>query len=329
MRALPILALALRADPCGLHEHDHHQRRPRLRRRLRPAARDQGAGVDLRRTGQAAVRPGESALGPGARKLRRLFQGLPRRGRATARDRADLAGDAAQPQPQLGPPGARSTSSNGSRPRPRGSRAGPGSTSAIISQPRGGPMSSGHASHQIGLDADIWMLPPIAAQPHRDRAREPVVDLDAARQRRLRQRELDDGASWRSSRPPPPTRPWRGSSSSPAPRCRCARTRPATGLAAQGAALVGASLPFPRPPRLPRRRPDLCRPGAAAAGRRLQGRRGLGRPDPQPAAARPERQARAAEAADHAGRPAAPVQLGATSELTVTRHALTPRAHGA
>ncbi|MBL3569528.1 penicillin-insensitive murein endopeptidase [Rhodovulum sp. BSW8] len=29
-----------------------------------------------------------------------------------------------------------------------------------ISQPRGGPMTSGHASHQIGLDADIWMLPP-------------------------------------------------------------------------------------------------------------------------------------------------------------------------
>lgn len=31
-----------------------------------------------------------------------------------------------------------------------------------ISQPRGGPMTSGHASHQIGLDADIWMLPPPA-----------------------------------------------------------------------------------------------------------------------------------------------------------------------
>lgn len=28
-----------------------------------------------------------------------------------------------------------------------------------ISQPRGGPMTSGHASHQIGLDVDIWMLP--------------------------------------------------------------------------------------------------------------------------------------------------------------------------
>ncbi|UWQ49465.1 penicillin-insensitive murein endopeptidase [Leisingera caerulea] len=29
-----------------------------------------------------------------------------------------------------------------------------------ISQPRGGPMLSGHRSHQIGLDIDIWMRPP-------------------------------------------------------------------------------------------------------------------------------------------------------------------------
>lgn len=28
-----------------------------------------------------------------------------------------------------------------------------------MSQPRGGPMTSGHRSHQLGLDADIWMLP--------------------------------------------------------------------------------------------------------------------------------------------------------------------------
>lgn len=28
-----------------------------------------------------------------------------------------------------------------------------------MSQPRGGPMSSGHRSHQIGLDADIWLMP--------------------------------------------------------------------------------------------------------------------------------------------------------------------------
>lgn len=29
-----------------------------------------------------------------------------------------------------------------------------------MSQPRGGPMTSGHASHQLGLDVDVWMLPP-------------------------------------------------------------------------------------------------------------------------------------------------------------------------
>jgi penicillin-insensitive murein endopeptidase len=28
-----------------------------------------------------------------------------------------------------------------------------------MSQPRGGPMLSGHASHQVGLDADIWLTP--------------------------------------------------------------------------------------------------------------------------------------------------------------------------
>ncbi len=29
-----------------------------------------------------------------------------------------------------------------------------------MGNPRGGPMNSGHASHQMGLDADIWFLPP-------------------------------------------------------------------------------------------------------------------------------------------------------------------------
>ncbi|HBZ42727.1 MAG TPA: penicillin-insensitive murein endopeptidase [Maritimibacter sp.] len=29
-----------------------------------------------------------------------------------------------------------------------------------MSQPRGGPMLTGHRSHQIGLDVDVWMLPP-------------------------------------------------------------------------------------------------------------------------------------------------------------------------
>jgi len=29
-----------------------------------------------------------------------------------------------------------------------------------MSQPRGGPMTSSHQSHQVGLDVDIWLLPP-------------------------------------------------------------------------------------------------------------------------------------------------------------------------
>ena len=28
-----------------------------------------------------------------------------------------------------------------------------------LTQPRGGPMLSGHASHQAGLDADVWLTP--------------------------------------------------------------------------------------------------------------------------------------------------------------------------
>ncbi|NLS01857.1 penicillin-insensitive murein endopeptidase [Rhizobium sp. P32RR-XVIII] len=35
----------------------------------------------------------------------------------------------------------------------------PGILVGDIAQPRGGPMFNGHASHQIGLDADVWLTP--------------------------------------------------------------------------------------------------------------------------------------------------------------------------
>jgi penicillin-insensitive murein DD-endopeptidase len=35
----------------------------------------------------------------------------------------------------------------------------PGLLVGDMSQPRGGPMFTGHASHQVGLDADIWLSP--------------------------------------------------------------------------------------------------------------------------------------------------------------------------
>jgi penicillin-insensitive murein endopeptidase len=44
-----------------------------------------------------------------------------------------------------------------------------------ISQPRGGPMTSGHASHQVGLDADIWLTP----MPNRVLSRQEREDIQA------------------------------------------------------------------------------------------------------------------------------------------------------
>ncbi|MCB1436135.1 MAG: penicillin-insensitive murein endopeptidase [Rhodobiaceae bacterium] len=35
----------------------------------------------------------------------------------------------------------------------------PGLLIGDLAQPRGGPMLTGHASHQVGLDADIWLMP--------------------------------------------------------------------------------------------------------------------------------------------------------------------------
>lgn len=35
----------------------------------------------------------------------------------------------------------------------------PGLLIGDVAQPRGGPMVTGHASHQLGLDADIWFTP--------------------------------------------------------------------------------------------------------------------------------------------------------------------------
>lgn len=35
----------------------------------------------------------------------------------------------------------------------------PGLLVGDLAQPRGGPMTSGHASHQVGLDADVWLTP--------------------------------------------------------------------------------------------------------------------------------------------------------------------------
>lgn len=51
----------------------------------------------------------------------------------------------------------------------------PGLLVGDISQPRGGPMLTGHASHQIGLDADIWLTP----MPRRELSRVEREEMSA------------------------------------------------------------------------------------------------------------------------------------------------------
>jgi penicillin-insensitive murein endopeptidase len=51
----------------------------------------------------------------------------------------------------------------------------PGLLVGDMSQPRGGPMITGHASHQVGLDADIWLTP----MPNRELTREEREEMSA------------------------------------------------------------------------------------------------------------------------------------------------------
>jgi penicillin-insensitive murein endopeptidase len=54
----------------------------------------------------------------------------------------------------------------------------PGLLVGDISQPRGGPMLTGHASHQIGLDADLWLTPMPKDRLDRDeRENMPAVNM--------------------------------------------------------------------------------------------------------------------------------------------------------
>ena len=51
----------------------------------------------------------------------------------------------------------------------------PGILVGDMSQPRGGPMITGHASHQVGLDADIWLTP----MPNRQLSRNEREEMSA------------------------------------------------------------------------------------------------------------------------------------------------------
>ena len=58
----------------------------------------------------------------------------------------------------------------------KGTKVGwPGLLVGDISQPRGGPMLTGHSSHQVGLDADIWFTP----MPSRELTRQEREEMSA------------------------------------------------------------------------------------------------------------------------------------------------------
>ena len=66
----------------------------------------------------------------------------------------------------------------------------PGLLVGDIAQPRGGPMITGHASHQIGLDADIWLTP----MPNRKLSRADREEMSATNLVRRDRLDIDPSA---------------------------------------------------------------------------------------------------------------------------------------
>jgi penicillin-insensitive murein endopeptidase len=66
----------------------------------------------------------------------------------------------------------------------------PGILVGDMSQPRGGPMLTGHASHQVGLDADIWLTP----MPNRQLSRNEREEMSAIMMVRADRLDIDPNA---------------------------------------------------------------------------------------------------------------------------------------
>jgi penicillin-insensitive murein endopeptidase len=63
----------------------------------------------------------------------------------------------------------------------------PGLLVGDMAQARGGPMLTGHASHQVGLDADIWLTP----MPNRELSRAEREEMSAIDMVRPDKRDID------------------------------------------------------------------------------------------------------------------------------------------
>jgi penicillin-insensitive murein endopeptidase len=157
-----------------------------------------------------------------------------------------------------------------------------------LAQPRGGPMLTGHASHQLGLDADIWLTP----MPERHQG----GGTGPRGRARIGQCGDQEGAMPRRR-----ARPW---------------------VAAEGATLLGPRLPHARSHPLSGRQPGLSGAGPGGAGRRLRIRPRLVVPGFDSASEAAAGTAEA-EAADDAWAVAGGMPPGAAGALSRQR----PRAH--
>ena len=104
----------------------------------------------------------------------------------------------------------------------------PGHLVGDMSQPRGGPMFTGHASHQVGLDADIWLTP----MPDRRLSRNEREEMSAVMMVRPDRLDIDPKV-WTPShlaviRAAAQEPRWSASSSTPRSRRRCAAKPKAT-----------------------------------------------------------------------------------------------------
>jgi penicillin-insensitive murein endopeptidase len=70
----------------------------------------------------------------------------------------------------------------------KGAHAGwPGLLVGDLAQARGGPMLTGHASHQVGLDADVWLTP----MPDRELTRKEREEMSATNVVRADKKDID------------------------------------------------------------------------------------------------------------------------------------------
>ena len=141
----------------------------------------------------------------------------------------------------------------------------PGILVGDMSQPRGGPMITGHASHQVGLDADIWLTP----MPNRRLSRNEREEMSAVMM--VRQDRLDiDPQVWTPSHLAGDPRRGAGAERRAHLRQRrdqegaVPRSQGRPQLAVEGAADVRPRLSFPYPHQLPGGQPRMRAPAGAA-----------------------------------------------------------------